>query len=104
MPSVSDLWALLKKVDRLLELEEKQAKAIAGLQDQINDLTTRVTKLETRDEVLIARAEAAAGMAAMGAATASMSDISRRVGALEERTAPVILPSPTRSKRLPKAP
>jgi hypothetical protein len=93
--SIGDLWSLVKKVDRLLDLEEKQSKAIAGLQDQVNDLNARVTRLETREEIVVVEAKGAAGVAAMGA----MSDISRRVGALEERARI----APSRSKRQIKA-
>ncbi len=102
MAGLSDFLAALRRVDRLLDLEEKQAKAIANLQDQINDLALRVTRLETRDEVVIARAEAAAGMAAMHAATSALSDISRRLGRIEERTERHTLPSSVKSRRLPK--
>ncbi len=79
MSTIGAAWNIAKKVDRLLELEEKHGKAIVGLQDQIDALSIRVVKLETREEVLMERAKAAAGMGAM----AAMADVARRVGALE---------------------
>jgi hypothetical protein len=93
-------WGVLRKLEALLDLEDKHGRAIAGLQDQIDTLADRVTRLETRDEVLIAKAEAAAGMTAMGAATAAMSDLSRRVGGLETRAQ--IADAPEATQRLPK--
>jgi hypothetical protein len=95
--SIGDLWNLVKKVDRLLELEEKQSKATVGLQEQVNELTARITRLEAREEIVVAEAKGAAGVAAMGAATAALADLSRRVGAMEERTR---IPPPPRAKRL----
>ena len=81
-----DAWAVAKKLDRLLELEERQGKAIASLQDQIDTLAQRMIRIESREEIVVAKAEAAAGMAAMGAATLSMADLARRIGGLEERS------------------
>ena len=79
MTSIGDAWAIIKKVDRLLDLEEKQSKAIAGLQDQLDALTDRVTRLEAREDIVVAEAKGAAGVAAAGA----MAELARRIGVLE---------------------
>jgi hypothetical protein len=65
------LNSLFTAEKRITAILEAQAKEIHGLKD-------RVTKLEAREEILIARAQAAA--------TASTADLARRIGALEERT------------------
>ena len=62
-----------------MALIEAQAKEIATLKE-------RVTRLEAREEVLVAEARGAAAAAASGAASQHTSDLSRRLGILEERT------------------
>lgn len=49
---------------------------------EIQDLKDRVTKLEAREEILIAEAKGAAG----AAASTLVVDLARRVGMLDERT------------------
>ncbi len=99
MPSLGDLWGLIKKVDRLLELEEKQGKASVAMQEQLDALVERVNRVEAREEIVVAKAQAAAGMAAM----ASLSDLSRRLGGLEERSAAVPASRARRVKGEPDA-
>lgn len=77
----------LRGLDRLLTLEAKQGAAIEKLAAELDALKTRVVRLETREELVITEARAAASAAASHVVVASFSDVSRRVGMLEERTA-----------------
>jgi hypothetical protein len=53
-----------------------------------------VIRFENREDVLIAEARGAASAAAGQVAAASMADLARRVGGLEERTLQLRLPPP----------
>jgi hypothetical protein len=93
--SLISVW---RKIDSLVQLEERHGVAIRRLTDDLNALKDRVTRLESRDEVLIARAEGAASTAAAVATTTSIADLARRVGAIEERAraaAAALLPPPS---------
>ena len=83
---VSGVLRLLRSVDRLLSLEVKHGKAIEDLERDMASLTGRVISLEAREGIVIAEAKAAAGAAATQVAIVSVSDISRRIGRLEERS------------------
>ena len=61
MPSLSDLWGLIRKPDRMLELEEKPGRASIAMQAQIDALAERVGRLQVCEEIFVAKAEAAAG-------------------------------------------
>jgi len=84
---VGQLLTALRSLDRLLTLETKHGAAIERLAGEIDKLKDRVTRLETREEVVITEAKAAAGVAASGVAMHSVADLARRIGTLEERSA-----------------
>ena len=83
---LADLVKLIRNVDRLLSAEAKHGQAIEKLATEISTLKDRVTRLEAREDVIIAQARSAASAAATQVAIASVSDISRRIGRLEERS------------------
>jgi hypothetical protein len=83
---------LLRKLDRLLTLDTALRDAVQRLSADIASLNDRVTRLESREAVLIAEAKGAAAAAAGIATTATVADLARRVGALEERSRPARLP------------
>lgn len=74
---------LLRSVDRLLRLEANHGKAIERLGQEIDNLKERVTRLETREDIVIVEARAAAGTAASQVAIASVSDLAVRIGRLK---------------------
>lgn len=80
------LWDLARKVHGLLEAQEKAAKTLAAMDDDIQAMKLEIARLQAREEVLIARAEAAASGAATVMVANVMTDTARRVGALEERS------------------
>ena len=86
LPSLSTLWTLAKKIDGLLELEERQSKSLADLAVRLTTIERRMDRLEDREERMVEKAENAARSAATIAATASLADIAHRVGVLEGRT------------------
>jgi len=83
---VGNFIELLRSVDRLLNLEAKHGKAIEKLEVEIDELKNRVTRLETREEIVIVEAKDAARTAATQVAITSVSDMARRIGRLEERS------------------
>jgi phage shock protein A len=93
-----DLLALFRKLDGLMQLEAKHGAAIARLEADVMALQDRITRLETRDAVLIAEAKGAASAAATVATTSTVADLARRVGALEERSRSRRLPPPSASE------
>jgi peptidoglycan hydrolase CwlO-like protein len=85
---------ILRKLDRLVTLDAKLAEAVQRLSSDIAVLRDRVAALESREEVLVARAQGAAAAAAATTAATSTSDLARRIGVLEERTRQQRLPPP----------
>jgi hypothetical protein len=92
----------MQRADRLLNLETKHGQAIADLQVQMDALRDRVTRLEAREDIVVAEAKGAAAAAATGAAATMMADMSRRVGVMEGKDHPVA--GTPKRKVLPKAP
>lgn len=82
---------LLRKLDKLLTVEARHSRAIEALQD-------KVAKLEQERELLIVEMRSAAAQAASAAASQHIADISRRLGALEERLRPDPSPPPRRRR------
>jgi predicted nuclease with TOPRIM domain len=84
----------LSKVDRLLTLEENQGKLIRKLADEVEALKDRLTKLEAqvqaREEIMVAKAEAAVGLYV----NQQIGGLSREIGILQERTRGLRLPPP----------
>src|SRR5436305_1317485 len=83
--SPSAVLDAFRRLDRLLELEKKHGALIERLEQRLEQLTERVQLLEVREEVLLTRAQAAAGTAASGVASQHVSDLARLVGGLDER-------------------
>jgi hypothetical protein len=73
-------------VDRLLDLEKKLTAVIEAQAKEIQDLKDRATRLEGREEVVIAETKAAAGIAASAVASQHVAELARQVGAIDERT------------------
>lgn len=78
-----------RRLDRLFELEAKhgklievQAERIKAIEEQLNRLQARV---EAREDILVAEAKGAAGSVASMVASQHVAEISRRLGAIEER-------------------
>ncbi len=93
-PVALNLLSLFRQIDALLQLEKKHGASIRQLQEDMAALRDRLARLEVREELVVTRAEGAAGVAAATAASASIADIARRLGALEERSR--TLPAPER--------
>lgn len=91
---VGKLWDLARKVQSLLEAQEKTSNAIAALDRDIQRLKLEVERLKAREDVLIARAGAAASGAATVVVSGTIADATRRIGALEERARGLLPPGP----------
>ncbi len=80
----------VRTVDRLLSLERNHRELIDQQGLEIQQLKDRLTRLEenvrAREEILIAEARGAAAAVGSAAAAQHVSDVSRRLGILEERT------------------
>lgn len=99
LPSVSSLWTFARKIDRVLEAEAKQVRVNDALQQQIAELADRLSRVEAREEVVVAKAEGASRAAAMSSATSAVAEIARRLGVLEERSRV----DDSKAKRLPRS-
>ena len=89
---VGRFWRLAQKVQSLLESQEKTAKAIAALDEDLRSLKLEVERLKAREEVVAARAEAAASGTAMVVVSNTVANTARRLGALEERARTLLPP------------
>ena len=76
----------VRAVDRLLSLEAKHTALIEAQAKEIQALKDRVTKLEAREEILIAEAKGAAAAMASAVASQHVAGLARHVGAIDERT------------------
>jgi hypothetical protein len=86
-------WGLLngaRALDRLFQLEKKHGAILEAQAGEIQMIKHRLTKLEehvkAREDILVAEAKGAAAAVGSAVAAQHVSDISRRLGALEERT------------------
>jgi hypothetical protein len=83
---VGDIVGLLRTVDRLLELEKKHGTLIEAQAKELKDLAARVTRLESREEILVAEAKGASAAVASAVAAQHLVEMAQRIGALDERT------------------
>jgi hypothetical protein len=72
-----------RTIDRLMTLEAKHTALIEVQARDIQALKDRVTKLEAREDVLIAEAKAAAASAV---ASQHVANLALQIGAVNERT------------------
>jgi cell division protein FtsB len=80
------LWQLARRVENVFNEVDNANRGLAKLRDELNALEKRVTNLESREELLIEKTRSAAGVAAASAVTQHLVEMSRRLGALEERS------------------
>jgi hypothetical protein len=80
-------WA--RALDRFLQVEKKHGAILEAQAVEIQAIKDRLTKLEehvkAREEILVAEAKGAAAAVGSSVAAQHVSDISRRLGAMEER-------------------
>jgi len=78
-----------RALDRLFQLENKHRAILEAQAAEIQALKDRLTKLEeyvkAREEILVAEAKGAAAAVASVTASQHVSEISRRLGVMEER-------------------
>ena len=93
-----------RAVDRLFQLEKKHGAILAVQTSEIQGIKDRLNKLEeyvrAREDILVAEAKGAAAAVASQVASNHVSELSRLVGALEERTRSLFtrtLPPPDRA-------
>ena len=65
---------------------ENATRGLEKVRDEVRALEKRVTKLEGGEELLVEKARSASAVAASTAVTQHLVDMSRRIGALEERS------------------
>jgi ABC-type transporter Mla subunit MlaD len=86
IPVLGTIWQLARRVEDIFQDVAKLVQGLAAARDELRDLERRLSALEGREELLIEKARSAAGAAASSAVTQSLVDMSRRIGALEERS------------------
>jgi len=79
----------LRKIDRVLSLEEIHGKLIRKQAEEIQELKDRLTKLEAhvqaREEVLVAEAKGAAAAVASTVASQHVAGLAQSIGRLQGR-------------------
>jgi K+/H+ antiporter YhaU regulatory subunit KhtT len=86
VPALATAYEVLKRAEALLNLEKTHGALIEKNAREIRELADRLTKLESRLEIMVAEAKGAAASAASAAVAQNLIEIGRRLGALEERT------------------
>lgn len=79
------LWTVARKIEDLLELQNKTRVALEAIEARLRGLEDRMTHLEAGQGQLITEAKAAAGVAATGLAGSVISDVVTRVTRIEMR-------------------
>jgi predicted AAA+ superfamily ATPase len=97
VPALATAYEVLKRAEAILNLEKTHGDLIEKNAREIRELADRITKLESRLEIVIAEAKGAAGTAASSAVTQNLVEIARSLGALEERVR--VLEEQTRPSR-----
>ncbi|HEY1933377.1 MAG TPA: hypothetical protein VGG99_15300 [Acetobacteraceae bacterium] len=80
------LWQLARRIERVFESAENATRGLEKVRDELRDMEKRIAKLEGNEELLIEKARASSAVAASTAVTHHLVDMSRRIGALEERS------------------
>ncbi len=83
IPGIDSFWRLVRRVDDVFQKVDNTVRALDRLADEVRALEKRVASLEGREELLIEKSRAAAAVAASGAVTTHLVDMSRRIGVLE---------------------
>jgi C4-dicarboxylate-specific signal transduction histidine kinase len=86
VPALATAYELLKRAEALLNLERTHGELFEKNAREIRELADRVTRLESRLEIMVAEAKGAAASAASAALAQSLLEIGRRLGVLVERT------------------
>ncbi len=79
-------WQLARRIETVFEGVENATRGLEKVRDQLRELERRVAKLEGGEELLIEKARSSSAVAASAAVTQSLVEMSRRIGALEERS------------------
>ena len=84
-----DLLSGARAVDRLFQLEKKHGAILEAQAAEIQILKDRLTALEhhvkAREDIMVAEAKGAAAATGSAVAAQHVSEISRRLGGIEER-------------------
>lgn len=84
--ALRDVWALFRKVERVIEMEELHARSIDELKLAFTDLDRRIARIENREDIVVNEARSAARAASSDATQGAVADLARRIGALEAST------------------
>ncbi len=79
-------WQLAHRIENVFEGVENATRGLEKVRDELRELEKRVAKLEGGEELLIEKARSASAFAASSAVTQHLVEMSRRIGALEERS------------------
>jgi hypothetical protein len=80
---IDSFWRLVRRFDDVFQKVDNTVRAPDRLADEVRALEKRVAPVEGREELLIEKSRAAAAVAASGAVTTHLVDMSRRIGVLE---------------------
>jgi phage shock protein A len=77
------LWTLAKKIEELFTLHAKMRESVEALDARLRALELQMIRFEADRSQLITEARAAANVAAVGVASATISDVVTRVTRIE---------------------
>jgi uncharacterized protein YjiS (DUF1127 family) len=79
------LWSIARTVEDLLASQRRTREALASMDERLDAIEDRITRIEAREGQVITEAKAAAAAAATMVASAVISDIVTRVTRVEMR-------------------
>ncbi len=79
------LWTIARTIEDLLASQRRTREALAAIDERLDTIEDRLTRLEAREGQVITEAKAASAAAATMVASAIISDIVTRVTRVEMR-------------------
>jgi septal ring factor EnvC (AmiA/AmiB activator) len=86
IPVLGSISQLARRVEDIFQDVAKLVQGLAAVRDELRQVEKRVAALEAREKPLIEKARSTAGAAASSAVMQNLVEMSRRIGALEERS------------------
>lgn len=98
----ADAWRLIRTIDKLIQSDADNRRTFAELQVAIAGLDRRITRLESREDIVAIEARSAARTGASDAMQGVILKIGQRLGALENLQPQIPRHPPT--TRMPSKP
>lgn len=95
---VGKLWRFARSIEDLMRRDKAHEEAVRKIAQRLDAIEGRLTRLEAQQGIVVAEAKGAAAATGAAAAAQAVTDLARRLGALEERSGRAAPDAPKRPK------